>query len=603
MFGALSIKESDRSIERIGNSLLHAMQQGFDHPNAIHLSSDKRALIGYAFPQHYNAIRWPLYSEAYNSYVLLFGELFLNDGRSLAANTVDHVLKGLQQKGAQYLLECDGAYLLVVMDENETTIRIYNDPFGNFAVHYIKRDDVIVFSTQSSSILPALSEVQAFDERGLLQYISLGQTAGGTTLYQGVTRLEAGHWLLIDANGAHTDQYYSTTYKETGDTQYLLEECYESFRDSVALRLSRPHTATALSGGFDSRVTWSIIDALKLNDHTTAYTHGLPQSTDIKIARKIAAVLHASHHEYIFDDDLINSLPKYWERTVLQSDGAAGIDSAIVYRAWEEQAKHFKIVLDSHGGPIYRRQILKGRETVQSNGGESAATFLLQMLGSPLRTSPVLKKELREKAIAEGLQTIHRFLEKNRSTTLGDTIDQYYLQVMSAERYAQTANMQMNFIGLSHPLLTPKAFDLVQKLSIRERRKNAVHRYVIHRASPVLERIPLDNSGAMVSYRGFELFRYMPAVWEKIIGKASRWIPNIRRLSMRSPAYSIIPVLYSAEEIVRSLLLDQGSVHSLTEAQEMKNLVDQSYNGNLSRMNELVQLLSWSILIRAKQKV
>lgn len=559
MAGIFGFVRRSRSFDPLRSTTLltDEVKQGFDHPNNSYLNSDQTLCLGYAFPHHYGRVEWPLGITEHKR-LQVFGELFLPNNEQLDSHNAHILVEALEEQGVEYLLSCDGSFLIAVADMEKKEIILYNDPFGNFAMYYADAPEAVVFATQMKAIASVLPEYKQWDEEGFAQYIGIGQTLNGRTLYQGIKKLLPGYSLKVTKNNFTLKQYFKAEYKEiASEIPHILEGTYSELRQAVAIRIPRSGALTALSGGFDTRVIWSLIDALGLNSHSKAYTHGLLDSTDIVIARKIAAQLQVDHEEFLLEDHFFATLPDLWSKTITLTEGGATIDAAVVLAAWQRLQGRYKILIDGHGGAHYRRQVSKGREKLKRSD-ETDSEFILKCLGSPLRISSLLNEDVRRNATTAALNGIDECLGAFGNPQLGDAIDLFYLNTISGERYAAIANAQMNYIGLSHPFLSVRAFQYALRLSMSHRTKNSIHRYIVAKSGAGLNALSLDNMGMRVPYSGFEYLRYIPMLWEKIIQVAAKSIPSVRILSVKRPPYSFAQVADVAKEKIYEELMDNS---------------------------------------------
>jgi len=342
------------------------VKQGFDHPNNSYLNRDNTLCLGYAFPHHYGRVEWPLSISAHKK-LQVFGELFLPNSEQLDSHNAHILVEGLEEQGGEYLLTCDGSFLIVVADLEKEEITLYNDPFGNFALYYADAPEAVVFATQMKAIASVLPECKQWDQEGFAQYLGMGQTLNGRTLYQGIKKLLPGYSLKVTKNNCTLKQYFKAEYRENAsEIPHILEGAYSELRQAVASRIPRAGALTALSGGFDTRVIWSLINDLDLNSQSKAYTHGLSDSTDIVLARKIAAKLQVDHEEFLLEDDFFAALPGLWSKTIRFTEGSATIDAAVILAVWQRLQGRYSILIDGHGGAHYRRQVSKGREKIKA---------------------------------------------------------------------------------------------------------------------------------------------------------------------------------------------------------------------------------------------
>ncbi|MDP4219823.1 MAG: asparagine synthase-related protein, partial [Bacteroidota bacterium] len=361
---------------------------GFSHTSEISTSADGALCFGYA-TRHTSPDCAIYSSEDSGEIVLICGELFLPSGEELSyKNFASEFLPKYKKNGKNCFLDCDGSYTLAIYDARAKQLQLISDPFGNFALHYAITEAGFLFSSQQLGIAEALGRKE-FSEESLLEYLALGQQLEGRTFYKNIVRLPPGSILSIDRSGsAVLESYYSPTYEASDNTTNELRSIEESLLHALDIRIHRSGIAFGLSGGLDSRISLAALKKLGKTNSVTALTHGLRSSYDMRIARKLASKYSMNHHQIFFDDEFFKELPGHWKEITRLSEGGLGIESTYALASWQRQSKMFGISMESHGGPLYRRQILKAREnTLQQAKDFPAALF-------PYMSSALLKSGL-----------------------------------------------------------------------------------------------------------------------------------------------------------------------------------------------------------------
>ena len=237
-------------------TLLDAAQQRFHHP--YHWHDFETSTIGAAIPHHYSNTKWPLVTHDGLYALALFGEIYLPDGTPLReSNFEDCFVRPFLAAPEQFLLKLDGAFSFALMSSNKCMIA--SDPFGSFPLHYTSSEDRFLFASQMEGLRSLMND-RSMDETGLLQYLGLGMTLAGRTTFSNISRLAGGTLLTVSREGIHQKQYYKPRYHaNANETKPLLEQIRNDFERSVIRRANYPKVAAALTGGFDSRTTWSIL--------------------------------------------------------------------------------------------------------------------------------------------------------------------------------------------------------------------------------------------------------------------------------------------------------------------------------------------------------
>ena len=511
--------------------------------------------LGFEKPKNADERIALLQSQDQNFSLLLFGELFLPSGELLASkNFESEFLRGYERTDINFLLHCDGAFVLALHDEVKKTLLLATDPFGNLALHYSVQDGIVLFGTRQSAIAAAIGDNRITDQ-AITELIALGQRLNGNTLYHNIYRLSVASFLSVTSEGTpEFGKYYKPDYHSDilkGKKEHL-RDIEDTLLRSVDIRLHRDGVICGLTGGLDSRITIAAIKRLGKTNSITTFTHGLPKSGDMRIAERISSLYKIPHLQIPFDDKFFSELPQYWRDVVMLSEGSLGLENAFTLISWQRQSEQFSVLVDSHGGPLYRRQILKSKEGKLRRSDDFINTFF-GYFSSSLLKSGFLKPDLLEAAKSTGLDAVKNyFSELPSDLSVGDRIDRFYLEQMCANKYSLAGNAQLGFIGLSHPLMSLKTFDSVTKISSDERKKNSIYRYLLNRFAPELKNILVDNSGYTVPYYGYRSLRYMPQAFERLLS----FLPLKNHISLRRPIASYELLLQKNIDALKELLLN-----------------------------------------------
>ncbi|MFI5263977.1 MAG: asparagine synthase-related protein, partial [Candidatus Kapaibacterium sp.] len=427
-------------------------------------------------------------------------------------------------------------------------------------------------------------------------YISLGQRLQGKTFYKNIFRLPPASVLSVDRSGSVSlIRYYEPEYEHHADTKEQLQIIEDTLLHALSIRIQRSGIAFGLSGGLDSRITLAALKKLGMTDHVTALTHGLADSHDMTIAARLAKRYRMPHRQIIFDDDFFTELPHRWREVTKLSEGGLGIESAYALASWHRQSKQFGISMESHGGPLFRRQILKAREgTLERANNFPDALF--GYVSSALLSSDIIKDDIAAHARAAGRNAMEEYFSSfSADLKAGDKIDRFYLEQMCANKYALSANAQIHFLGLSHPLLSLKAYNAATKITENERKSNGIYKYLLNRFAPELKYFQVDNSGYSVPYLGYRMLRYAPPLYEKIVQKLPK---SFHKLSLRRPAIVHRMVAQKNFEALQELLLEPNgkSDHFFIRSNLEKALSD-FQSGRKDNFAVLIQAANLRLLL------
>lgn len=145
------------------------------------------------------------------------------------------------------------------------------------------------------------------DPRQALAVAMSGFTVGAGTLYEGVSALLPGEYLLADGSGVTVKSYKSyrpwiePRGEPTGDAGEALEAVLlTTLRSTIDKAAGRP-IAVPLSAGLDSRFIASGLKHLG-HDNIVTFSYGLPGNREAEAAKQIAAALGLPWHFLPYDN-------------------------------------------------------------------------------------------------------------------------------------------------------------------------------------------------------------------------------------------------------------------------------------------------------------
>lgn len=208
--------------------------------------------------------------EIYN-YIELKNELKLK-GYQFISDTDTEVLLALYDlKKENCLQDLDGMFSFAIWDEKLQTLFCARDRFGEKPFHYFKSDNEFVFASEIKQFW-TIGIDKKINQEKLLTYAETGALENSNqiteTFYQSIEKLDAAHYLMINADKKISIQKYwdiQTHLKPfEGTIEQAAELFLQLFTDSIRLRLrSDVAVGSSLSGGLDSSSIVMLIDALK----------------------------------------------------------------------------------------------------------------------------------------------------------------------------------------------------------------------------------------------------------------------------------------------------------------------------------------------------
>ena len=168
------------------------------------------------------------------------------------------VLAAWRRWGEEMLTRFNGMWALALYDVVDNTLFLARDRFGIKPLLYALDDERLIFASELGALTAASPKHARPDENVIRRVLidPFGVEGSESTLFRGIRRLPAGHYMVV-RNGHATSRRWWCTAENLPEIPQSDEERVrhfsELFREAVAIRMrSDVPIGTSLSGGFDS---------------------------------------------------------------------------------------------------------------------------------------------------------------------------------------------------------------------------------------------------------------------------------------------------------------------------------------------------------------
>ncbi len=231
------------------------------------------------------------------------------------------LLKGYQVYGMDILQQLRGMFAFALYDQTKQRLFIARDRLGIKPLYYTIAEGTFYFGSEIKVLLEFPAVKKRLNLPALREYLAFGNVHAPATMFEGIYKLESGHYALIDAqNGFCSTKFWHIYQNQLAQSAANPgeAECQEKLRDllreSVQLRMiSDVPVGVFLSGGVDSTANVALMSQIsgsRVNTFTAGF-QGQENYDERKFARKAANFYHTNHHEIeISKSDLLETLPQ-----------------------------------------------------------------------------------------------------------------------------------------------------------------------------------------------------------------------------------------------------------------------------------------------------
>ncbi|MBI4994748.1 asparagine synthase (glutamine-hydrolyzing) [Candidatus Peregrinibacteria bacterium] len=272
----------------------------------------------------------PMSNEDGNIWTMLNGEIYnfeflkkelQQKGHAFKSKTdTETIIHNYEEKGINAINDLNGMFAIALWDETRQKLFLVRDRLGIKPLYYTIQNGTIIFGSEIKTILACSGVKRKLDEQALFHYLTFSCCPAPHTLFEGIKKLPAGHYLEIDENGAKEIQYWDAINRSQESEvrgqrseEYFIEKIRSLLENSVEQQMvCDVPFGVFLSGGIDSSTNVALMTASRGQsvDSFSVNIKSLPKYDEFSWARKVAKIFNSNHHEItIGPQDLMNFLP------------------------------------------------------------------------------------------------------------------------------------------------------------------------------------------------------------------------------------------------------------------------------------------------------
>lgn len=380
--------ENNRS--QNSEAVLHSMCERMKHrgPDSEGLWTDETVALGMrrlsVIDLHTG--EQPVYSEDKSIVVMMNGELYNfrevradleKRGHKFETQTDTEILPHLYEEYGEAMLEhINGMFAFALWDKRKQKLLIARDKFGEKPLYYGVFDGKLIFASEPKVLLANSSVKSEINLDSLRQYLSFDYVPAPNSIFEGISKLPAAHFLTVEKGEIKTRRYWNLTWekKETKSLESSAEELRELLADAVRMRLvADVPLGILLSGGVDSSTVAAFATQFS-TEKVKTFSIGFEEDSfdESKFARQVATHLNTEHYEDKLSvgkaADLISEIGLWLDEPM--SDGSL-IPTLLLSKFVR---KHVTVALGGDGGdeifagyPMYfAHKVAKAYNTVPS---------------------------------------------------------------------------------------------------------------------------------------------------------------------------------------------------------------------------------------------
>mgnify|MGYP001601377583 CR=1 FL=1 len=318
-------------LKRMSDTLVH---RGPDD-EGIYISKNRKLGFGFrrlSIIDLSPAGHQPMTNETGDVWVMFNGEIYnfeslkkelQQKGHAFKSKTdTETIIHNYEEKGINAINDLNGMFAIALWDEKRQKLFLVRDRLGIKPLYYTIQNGSIIFGSEIKAILEHPGIKRKLNEKALFHYLTFSCCPAPFTLFEGIKKLPAGHYLEIDENGVKETQYWDAigeclpqggTKSPRFSEKYFTENIRELLKDSLNQQMvCDVPFGVFLSGGIDSSTNVALMTEArgKSVDSFSVNVKGLPKYDEFMWARKVADAFKSNHHEItVGAQDLMSFLP------------------------------------------------------------------------------------------------------------------------------------------------------------------------------------------------------------------------------------------------------------------------------------------------------
>jgi asparagine synthase (glutamine-hydrolysing) len=236
------------------------------------------------------------------------------DGQSRSENLAA-LVAALRAQGSDALSRLGGDFSLAAWDERERRGWLAIDRIGVHQLVYTHNRGMLAFASTLDMLAAHPVIERRLSRQGLYDYLYFHVCPGPGTIYEGMSRVPAGHFIEFEAGGVSPPRpYWTMRFDEEPDRGLGLfeEEFLTLTRSAVAEAAEAAHSGAFLSGGTDSSTVSGMLGQVsKRPARTFSIGFDVAGYDEMEFARIAARHFGCEHHEYyVTPNDVVAAIPK-----------------------------------------------------------------------------------------------------------------------------------------------------------------------------------------------------------------------------------------------------------------------------------------------------
>ena len=328
MCGICGILHFSANAHPVDEPLLRRMTKMIEHrgpdSDGIYISPSKNLGFGFrrlAIVDLSPAGNQPMCNEDGSVWIVFNGEIYNHAKLRPALEAAGHryrsrsdtetLLHAYEEYGPSFVEKLEGMFAMAIWDSRKARLFLFRDRIGIKPLYYTVNGDRLLFGSEIKAILEDPSVPREVDEAALSHFFTFCASPAPNSLFKGVSKLRAGHYLELQADGKVADREYWNVFQpgngeDSSSEEYCVRRIRELLTESIEKRMmSDVPFGVFLSGGIDSSTNVALMSKLMTRpvDTFSVAIRGQERVNEFGYARQISKHFGTNHHEVVIGDE------------------------------------------------------------------------------------------------------------------------------------------------------------------------------------------------------------------------------------------------------------------------------------------------------------
>ena len=280
--GMFNQSNTSRPDRKVLENMLHAIRhRGPDGSQALVLDDAALGFNRLSFLDLEGGMQ-PLQNEDGSLSMICNGEVFNftelrreleEKGHTFRTKTdVEVILHLYEEEGTDFPKRLNGQFAIALYDGREKRLILVRDQIGICPLFYTVHDGRVLFASEIKAILEYPGVPRRLNMKAVDQLMNFPGVVSPVTFFDGIHALQAGHRLVVTADGIRDEEYWDLQYpveegRDLGE-EYYAQTLREKLKEAISRRLvADVPIGFYISGGLDSSVVACYIGKFLLNSY------------------------------------------------------------------------------------------------------------------------------------------------------------------------------------------------------------------------------------------------------------------------------------------------------------------------------------------------